>query len=188
MPQPTVKDHRVVLDGVEIVFSWQGDRWSHAIHFPGAGDAATWRSVEGAREADGDAAWPASPVIAEVSPVAAARAVVGVGRAGKSHFSVSFTAKPADGFTAKPADESGPRILVECACRIQEHPGWLGSTYERSGSAGPPSSLVRIPATTHSGVDHSGVDHSGVDAPLPRTVTWSYVVGPTGPVAGKPPR
>lgn len=170
MPKPAAKDFSVVLDGVEIVFSWQGDRWSHAIRFPGAGDAATWRSVEGAREPEGDVAWPASPVIAEVSPVASARAVVGVGRAGKSHFSVSFTAQP--------SDESGPRILVECACRIHEPPGWLGSTYEQAGSAGTPARLVRIPATIP----------SGVDAPLPRTVTWSYVVGPTGPVALEPPR
>lgn len=177
MPKPSVKDFSVVLDGVDILFSWRGDRWSHAIHFRGRADAATWRSVEGSEEPEGDAAWPASPVIAEVSPVDSARAVVGVGRAGKSHYSVSFTAKPAGGVTAKPADESEPGILVECACRIHEPPGWLGSTYEHAGPAGTPARLVRIPAMIL----------PGVDAPLPRTVTWSYVVGPTGPVPCRRP-
>lgn len=182
MPKPSTKDLRILLDAVEIVFTWCGDRWSHAIHFPGHADAATWRSVEGPEEPGGDAAWPVSPVIVELSPVPSAAAVVGVGRAGRSHFSVSFTAKPADTFTAKPADSvpdgSGSHLFVECACRIQEPPGWLGSTYRKDGSAGPSSSLVRIPAA---------IDHASPSL-LPRTVTWSYFFSPTGPVAGEPPR
>lgn len=178
MPKPSTKDLRILLDAVEIVFTWCGDRWSHAIHFPGHADAATWRSVEGPEEPGGDAAWPVSPVIVELSPVPSASAVVGVGRAGKSHFSVSFTTKPAGSFPAG----SGCRLFVECACRIQEPPGWLGSTYERAGertgSAGPPSRLVRIPAAIDPAITGS----------LPRTVTWSYFVGPTGPVTDEPPR
>lgn len=174
MPKPSTKDLRILLDAVEIVFSWCGDRWSHAIHFPGKADAATWRSVEGPEEPGGDAAWPASPVIVELSPVPSANAVVGVGRAGKSHFSVSFTAKPARGFPTG----SGSWLFVECACRIQETPGWLGSTYRKDGSAGPPSSLVRIPAAFDPTTTGS----------LPQTVTWSYFFSPTGPVAGEPPR
>jgi len=178
MPKPSTNDLRIVLNAVEIVFSWCGDRWSHAIHFPGQADAATWRSVEGRETPGGDAAWPVSPVIVELSPVPSADAVVGVGRAGKSHFSVSFTTKPAGSFPAG----SGCRLFVECACRIQEPPGWLGSTYERAGErtglAGPPSSLVRIPAAIDPAITGS----------LPRTVTWSYFVGPTGPVTDEPPR
>lgn len=158
MREPAAKLHRVLLDEVEILFEWCGDRWSHAIFFRGV-DAAAWRSVEGPDEAAGDAAWPASPVLVELSPVPSATAVVGVGRAGRSHYSVSFTAK-------------GPRLLVECACRIHEPPGWIGSTYERAGSPGRPASLVRIPAA---------IDRD-LAAPLPRTVTWSYIFEPTGPV------
>ncbi len=174
MPKPSTNDLRIVLDAVEIVFSWCGDRWSHAIHFPGHADADTWQSVEGPEEPGGDAAWPVSPVIVELSPVPSAAAVVGVGRAGRSHFSVSFTAKPASSFPAG----SGSHLFVECACRIQEPPGWLGSTYQKVGSAGTPSSLTRIPALIDPATTGS----------LPRTVSWSYFVGPTGPVAAEPPR
>lgn len=173
MPKPSTKDLRIVLDAVEIVFSWCGDRWSHAIDFPGRADAATWRSVEGPEEPGGDVDWPVSPVIVELSPVPSANAVVGVGRAGRSHFSVSFTTKPAAGFSAG----SGCRLFVECACRIQEPHGWLGSTYQKDGLVGPPSSFVRIPAP---------IDPATAGS-LPRTVTWSYFVGPTGPMAAKRP-
>lgn len=182
MQKSSAKEHRFDLGGVEVVFSWCGDRWSHAIHFRGGGDAATWRSVEGPDGTGGDAAWPSSPVIVEISAVPSAHAVVGVGRAGKSHYSVSFSSKPADGPAA--GDASGfrgaqlgvARLSVECACRIQEPPGWIGSTYERAGEFDRSASLVRIPAT---------ID-PGTAAPLPRTVVWSYTFGPAGPEPGRP--
>ena len=168
MQPPPAKDHRILLNGVEIRFSWCGDRWSHTIAFLGVGGDAAWRSIEGPDEAGGDAAWPASPVIVELSQVPSAAAVVGVGRAGKSHFSVSFTAKPA----GSSSESQAARLVVECACRIHEPPRWIGSTYEVVGSAGRPSGLVRFPALI-------AADLAG---PLPRTVTWSYVLEPTGPV------
>ena len=182
--KPSAKDHSILLNGVEIRFSWFGDRWSHTIAFPGVGGDTAWRSVEGPDEAGGDAAWPASPVIVELSPVPSAAAVVGVGRAGRSHYSVSFTAKPAGSVTAKPADSvtakpagssiasHAARLVVECACRIHEPPRWIGSTYEVVGSAGRSAGLIRIPAVI-------AADLAGS---LPRTVTWSYVFEPTGPV------
>jgi len=166
------REHRIDLDGVVIVFSWCGDRWSHAIHFRGSGNTAAWRSVEGHDGAGGDTAWPVSPVIVELSPVPAAAAIVGVGRAGKSHYSVSFTAKPAGSSTAGRASQ----LFVECACRIHEPPGWIGSTYERAAAAGQTAGRVRIAAA---------IDPATV-ARLPRTVTWSYVFGPEGPVPGLP--
>ncbi len=44
-----------------------------------------------------------------------------VGRAGKSHWSMSVT-----------ADEDTPALIFDVACRLREPPGFLGTTYQLS--------------------------------------------------------
>ena len=107
-------------------------------------------------DAAADPRWPASPVLTEVSLVGAAGrpAIVGLGLAGRSHFSVSVAAHP----------DRPDTLLFEVACRIQEPPGWLGSTY-RAADGG---SVQAAP--------------QAVGTDLPRTVQWSYAVGPGGVV------
>jgi hypothetical protein len=83
---------------------------------------------------------------------------VGVGLAGRSHFSASIAGHPALADT----------LLFEIACRIQERPGWLGSTYRAAALAdGFPAPLVQIAAPVGDGA-------------LPRTIEWSYLIGPLG--------
>jgi len=72
-------------------------------------------------------------------------AVLGVGLAGRSHFSASVTACP---------DRPGA-LLFEIACRIREQPDWLGSTYDRGGER------IRFAAPL-------------VTEDLPATVRWAY--------------
>ena len=133
---------------VTIVFTWSADRWSHRVT---SGDE-TWESVEGPQAEDGDERWPASPVLVELSRIQTAHgaAILGVGLAGRSHFSASIAADPT----------APDRIRFEIACRYNERPVWLGSTY-------------RTPTGTMAISPPAG--------PLPpATVQWTYTFGAAG--------
>ncbi len=143
------------------VFTWTGDRWAHRIT-TGGGEADGWTSLDGPSPAD-DPRWPASPVLVELSRVELSRvdlpraaaagesAVVGVGLAGRSHFSASIAPDP----------EVADAIRFEIACRLHESPLWLGSTYRAGGQ------LFQLTAEDDM-------------ATLPRTVVWAYSIGPQG--------
>jgi len=138
------------------VFTWTGDRWAHRIT-TGGGESDGWTSLDGPSPA-ADPRWPASPVLVELSrvdlPMAAAAggsAVVGVGLAGRSHFSASVAPDP----------EVANAIRFEIACRLHEPPLWLGSTYRAGGQL---FQLTVADAVTT----------------LPRTVVWAYSIGPQG--------
>jgi hypothetical protein len=142
---------RLVAGTASVAFERAGDRWRHVVTVAGA---PLLTSIEGPHDHAADPRWPASPALTEVSLVAAAgrSAILGLGLAGRSHFSVSVAAHPALPDT----------LLFEVACRIQEPPAWLGSTY-RTADGG----LVRA-APADAGAD------------LPRTMQWAYAVGPAG--------
>jgi hypothetical protein len=133
------------------VFTWNDDRWTHRIT---TGEATTWTSLDGPSPPANDPRWPASPVLVELSRVSVPRgdaAIVGVGLAGRSHFSASIASDPHDAGV----------IRFEIACRLHEPPGWIGSTY-RQGDR-----LFRL----------IPLDESTA---LPRTVVWAYSIGPKG--------
>ena len=116
-------------------------------------------SLEGPGPA-GDPRWPASPALQEVTTAMAdgGMAIVAVGAACRAHFSASLRADAGHADT----------VLVEAACRIVEPAGWLGSTY-RDAAGG----TARIQA-----------DAAGA---VPRTVCWSYRIGPQGVTAAGGP-
>ena len=137
------------------VFTWNGDRWAHRIT---TGEATIWTALDGPCLPASDPRWPASPVLVELSRVsvprgdaAVSQAIVGVGLAGRSHFSASIASDPHDAGV----------IRFEIACRLHDPPGWIGSTY-RQGDR-----LFRL----------TPLDDSTT---LPRTVVWAYSIGPTG--------
>jgi hypothetical protein len=128
----------LAIGPVTVAFTWVDDRWSHRVTLR---DGSTWQSIEGPR-ADGDPRWPTSPVIVELSRLQTPRgeAVLGVGLAGRSHFSACIGPDP----------RHPDRFLFEIACRSNEPPAWLGSTYR--GPAGlttiaPPLAGLALPAT-----------------------------------------
>jgi len=156
----------LVAGRLELHFHWQIDRWAHRLLSDGQ---VYWQSIEGAPAIDAPGSrgispnWPASPVFTEVSLIdtATGPAVLAVGRAGRSHFSASMAAAQAEPDT----------IVAELACRLQELPGWLGSTYQPLPVAGrePPAAdwlAIRPPAMAQQR--------------LPATITWSYLLAPTG--------
>ena len=138
---------------VTVTFHWIGDRWTHAVEIEGCG---LWRSVEGPR-ADGNDRWPASPVLVELAPLETAHGltVLGVGLAGRSHFSASIG----------PAPGEHGRVRFEIACRVVEPPIWLGSTY--TGSGKPDAEVATGPT-------------AGPPPKLPATVQWAYSFGAAG--------
>ena len=149
---------RLAAGATAVEFAWAGDRWRHVV--AGAGDLRL-ASVEGPAETGADPRWPASPVLTEVTLVEAGGrpAILGVGRAGRSHFSASVTAHP----------ELPDTLLFEIACRLHEPPGPLGSTYQR-----PDGSTLRVGGPVET-------------AGPPCTVEWTYTIGPTGLAPGRPP-
>ena len=154
-PRPPIV---VCAGSVRAVFSWAGDRWRHAILL----DDRPWaESLED--RADGrTAAWPCSPPLVELSAVEAAAgpAVLGVGLAGRSHFSASVTASP----------DRPDALLFEFACRVRERPDWLGSTYEVGGERlrlGPLQATGDLPATIRWAYH---ADRSGFHAVPPATL------------------
>ena len=144
---------RITSGNTSAAFAWAGDRWRHVVT---GGSGLHLESVEGPAAPAFDPRWPASPVFTEVSrmDVVGRPAILAVGCAGRSHFSASITIHPTLPDT----------LLFEVACRIQEPPAWLGSTY-RAADGG---SMQAAPQA------------AGTD--LPRTVQWSYTVGPDGVV------
>jgi len=138
---------------MSVRFTWLEDRWAHDIL---VGRTVCWQSVEGPDADGGDPRWPASPVFVELSRLHTARGPVllGVGRAGRSHFSASIEADPAH----------PDRLRFEVACRVQELPARLGSTYRGPGGA------VRVAPATAA-------------PPPPATVVWAYAASPGGIVA-----
>jgi len=150
---------RLEAGRVAAVFSRQDDRWRHAIFIDGV---ARYESLEGPEPPAADPRWPAAPVLTEVSriDVAGSPAIGGVGRAGRSHYSLSMARHPTEPDT----------LVVEVACRIHESPGWLGSTYRAIGADAP----VRIAA------DPGPAPAGEPAAALPRTVVWSYRFSPEG--------
>jgi hypothetical protein len=140
------------------VLSWAGDRWTHRITIAGSDASADWTSLDGPFGPGDDPRWPASPVLVELSRVTVPGgtvgdrpAVVGVGLAGRSHFSASIAVDPRD----------AGMIRFEIACRLHEPPGWLGTTYRHRNR------LFRL----------TPLDGSTA---LPRTVVWAYSIGPAG--------
>lgn len=154
---------RLVAGATEIVFEWAGDRWRHTVR-PAAGGGTIATSLEGvvSEAAEGDPRWPVSPVIVELTagPMAAPPTLLGVGAAGRSHFSLAVTAHPS----------VGDAVLVDVACRVHEPPGPLGSTYRLGHGA---AAVVMV-----------APEPDAARGSLPRTIRWSYALGPTGLTPG----
>ncbi len=169
--------------GLRLVMDWHRDRLTHEVHLVDGESSAPWlRSIEG----DDSALWPTSPPIQQWEQRQTGRSgtvttVMTVGLAGRSHWSVSFEALPDEG-----------ALVVDVACRHQEPPVWLGSTYqvassppaaggplgapgplacawvaEAAGSAPPPDVSISNGVLTF-------VAQVLPQRPLPQTTRWKY--------------
>lgn len=112
---------------VSVVFSWQDDRWIHSLHRLGAdgrSGPSCWQTAPVSSDVDPE--WPSSPPLVELADIPSPQgaAIVGVGKAGKSHYSASIIAEPGGG------------LRFEMACRLGAEPRWLGSAYTFTGVTG----------------------------------------------------
>lgn len=103
-------------------------------------------------------------------------AIVGVGSAGTTHYSVSVSAAPEGG------------LRFEFACRLLTPAGWLGTTYAAGGAASTVAiephggAVATTIAAPDGGLEGLQIVPAPADAPSPSgaekgsTVQWSYRV------------
>jgi len=174
-----VPDERYVLqvpsaDGTSLrcTFIKSGQRFVHTMDCIFDGNAVPQvSSVDGIV----DDPWPPSPPWQELhvhEQPERSPALMLVGRAGKSHWSMTVTVAPEQ-----------IAFVFDVACRIREMPAFLGSTYRAQWSeqSGPAAQIEAI-ATGQAQTPPAHVDTVGeqivVQAPctveLPATVRWKY--------------
>lgn len=178
-----------------MLFDRRGDRFGHTVEADSAdGRRRLLHSVEGGLEA-----WPPSPPFQELhlhSGAAGRLMALLVGRGGQSHWSASVELDPAAG-----------RIVWDIACRVQQPPRWLGSTYQTDssalGHAGPAADRLGRPGDrpwqlrAESGPDAAARLEAADDrlrliplnvaGPWPTTVRWRYVLEPAAGRCGISP-
>lgn len=184
----------IVVDAgrVRAVFERHGDRWSHTIEFTSDNrePLVIMKAIEGTPEEE----WPASPAIQELhcqTQSDGTVAAMGVGMAGRSHWSLSCRAL----FTDK--QRTVGVLHFDMACRVKERFQRLGSSYRilpeatahefKNGLhyraqlaewmiAGNAECIRDANQTVH--IDVLGI----TDDAAPRTVSWGYLIDPRGPV------
>jgi hypothetical protein len=159
---------------LRIDFLYVGDRFEQTITRTGeAGETlAAWRDVHSGDSDD----WPASPPIQELSleTIGGQDVLLGVGRAGKSHWSVSIETIDID---------SAPAIRFDYACRCPQPPDWLGTTYgPQSADNGDDSTALQVTCGEDSSKVSDGwgaskrivIKPSDQPQKWPGTVRWRY--------------
>lgn len=180
--------------GVRVRFFWQGDRYVHVVEVIGTHVAPLLASAA----SDADVDWPDDPPLQQLSvePVGVHGAVLGVGQAGTSHWSISVEARPGD----------RPALRFDIACRCTDPPPRrLGSRYRDAAHGRRPSPEGGLQWPLADGVARLQVDEAigparlmpeadrqvlrimagdadaAADAGVAgsRTVRWGFVVGLT---------
>lgn len=154
-------------------FRWDAGRYRHGITLRRVDGEIVdhWEDEVQSNEED----WPASPPIQQLSleTIQGAAALLGVGQAGKSHWSISVEAIRCD---------AQPALKFDIACRCRARPSWLGSSYSRSvempGSR--PSLKLNRLATTRCSDGAMLVASCEIDQTVvkkyPATFRWGYLV------------
>ena len=110
---------RLVGDGFQLRFERRADRYSQVLEVQrGAGHECVAESIEDTS----DDLWPASPPLQDLhieQREGGVQVALLVGRAGRSHWSLSIEVNP-----------NGSELRFDAACRTDEKPRWLGSTYK----------------------------------------------------------
>lgn len=113
---------RIESGPVAVEFVRRQDRFAHAVHLLRDG---LWQPALISCEGDSEAAWPPSPPLQELHVEARGGLACAllVGRCGTAFWSAACEALPGGG------------IRWDVACRVQQPPGLLGSTYAPADNA-----------------------------------------------------
>jgi hypothetical protein len=143
------------------------DRYSHVIDVRDGGD---WRTVLESVEGSADDAWPTSPPLQDVhieQRPDGLQVALAVGRAGRSHWSLSIALDPAS-----------EAIEIDAACRTSERPGWLGSTYRSLWGEGiAMEALEGVEKTADGGTGTISLRACLVVESGNQTIRWRYRIG-----------
>lgn len=142
---------------LHVEFLWHDDRFGHQFVLA---DGLRIPSIEGDASLD----WPPSPPLQQISreEIGDGYAIMGVGAAGKSHWSLSVDIADHD---------DTPCLRFDVACRAKVQPEWLGSRYQQSPllAIEPISgSLVKAESDT------TAIEPSSLASG--ETVRWGYLV------------
>lgn len=172
MSQRLVIPHPSLSLAVE--FHSENDRYAHRIVVLNPSPIVLVSSCEGTADEN----WPPSPVFQEVQACEIGNeqpGLLGVGLAGKSHWSVAI--------------EGHADLVFDVACRVNASPDYLGSTYQvhQPCERGEDAGLMRIDLGGSTMVgwevldgefriveDHCAVVPAAMSGPFPATIRWSY--------------
>jgi hypothetical protein len=123
---PAAQTCELTAGCLRLSFTWERDRFRHALSLVDRSrDGTPGTLLITSLEGEPDELWPASPVLQElhVESRSDERTVaLLVGRAGRSHWSLSVL-----------ADSRRHELEFEAACRCVGQPTWLGSAYLAAG-------------------------------------------------------
>lgn len=170
---------RIESGGVAIEFVRRQDRFAHTIQLLQDG---LWRPALTSCEGNSESPWPTSPPLQELHVETRDGLVCAllVGRCGTAFWSAACEALPQGG------------IRWDVACRVQQPPGFLGSTYALAGDAPLTDAAQKLaqnvaraircaddPATQTHPVPGAAVCLQVIPAivgPPPATIRWQYVL------------
>ena len=122
---------------LKLVATLIGDRFHTKLLGPFDEENCWFRSVEGGN----DELWPDSPPLQELIPqtdIDGNPYLAGIGRAGKSHWSVVVDSQV-----------DGGGFNFDFACLVKTEPGWIGSTFESTGSVEVTSKTTALISFAH---------------------------------------
>lgn len=184
-------EERVLLTGkdasgqsLRVAFAWNNDRFAHAISLHSDRQDTPLLLSEEGKELE---VWPPSPPLQQLSQQALPDgrvALLLLGMAGKSHWSLSVAVDPND-----------RELVFDAACRVNLPARWLGSSYRLCCAAHKhQANSVILRSSVGSGriltelLDESPAEllmtesdlaivRGPSDGPLPATYRWKYRIG-----------
>ncbi|EMI20931.1 hypothetical protein RMSM_02143 [Rhodopirellula maiorica SM1] len=147
---------------LRVEFRWCEDRFVHQIlgEEPASDEIPTMASVNGTA----DQAWPCSPPIQQLSleSLPVGDALLGVGSAGVSHWSVSV-------HWQESAEQ--PTLFFDFACRCKQTPEFLGSTYHAN-----PRFKIEAGEGSELSIDGERTQIRPTSADSAGTLRWTYSI------------
>lgn len=160
---------------LRVSFRWAADRFVHRIELRGRLSATSVKEVaaeslselSSGQPVEEVASWPASPPLQQLSreDLGGTTAVLGVGAAGRSHWSLSVEASGSGGRSS---------LVFDWACRVKEAPTLIGSTYRVE----PSLEIIPLANTNVRRLDEGVVQLFPEEPWEGPTLRWRYRIAP----------
>ena len=166
-------------DRLQLEFVFREGRYRQTISLTGPTGILLDQWEDTSESPDED--WPASPPIQQLSleSIQDRPTLLGVGQAGKSHWSISVEMLEGD---------TGEALRFDVACRVRSLPTWLGTTYRRTDAvASQPAKLGLANESTEVNAAPDSLTCVCTIKPesvtkYPATFRWSYRITHPSPL------